>query len=406
MGIVQLIHCEVKSLQRTITIMPRGRSVLIVGQNGAGKTSLLTAIFESLKEYVRYGHRNEKNYKNQVRQHLDIIKEYPQNEKGSMDYIRGIRKNYVDGRKAGFFKLSDVDKFSESISGHRAALKLFKAHRKAEIRKVTSASAAVKDNPRTDSDQTLSTDLEQHLVNLRVRSALAYLAGNEHIKTKEIEAWFDKFERDIQYLFEDESVRLIFDADHMRYFISQHGRLNYSFQELSSGYSAIFDIFGDLVVRSEYLGITPEELKGVVFIDEIDAHLHVSLQRKILPFLIQSFPDIQFIVTTHSPFVLSSVDDVLIYDVSSGKSALDLSMYSVDAILEGLLGVPPISKKLEDKIKYLSRYTGNNNFDLVKAVELIDELIPFVDSLDEESRMYFEISKSKVLRAEKGVRGV
>lgn len=406
MGIVQFIHCEVKSLQRAITIKPRGRSVLIVGQNGAGKTSLLTAIFESLKEYVRYAHRNEKNYKKQVRQHLDVIKQYPDNEKSSMDYIRGLRKNYVDGRKAAFFKLSDVDKFSESVNGHRAALKLFKAHRKAEIRKVTSASAAVKDSPRTDSDQTLSTDLEQHLVNLRVRSALAYLAGNEHIKTKEIEAWFDKFERDIQYLFEDESVRLIFDADHMRYFISQHGRLNYSFQELSSGYSAIFDIFGDLVVRSEYLGITPEELKGVVFIDEIDAHLHVSLQRKILPFLIQSFPDVQFIVTTHSPFVLSSVDDVLIYDVSSGKSALDLSMYSVDAILEGLLGVPPISKKLEDKIKYLSRYTGNNNFDLVKAVELIDELIPFVDSLDEESRMYFEISKSKVLRAEKGVRGV
>lgn len=406
MGIVQFIHCEVKSLQRTITIKPRGRSVLIVGQNGAGKTSLLTAIFESLKDYVRYGYRNERNYRDQVRQHLASIKQYPQNEKNSMEYIRKIRKNYVDGRKATFYKVSDVEKFSESMNGHRAALKFFKAHRKAEIRKVTSASAAVKDSPRTDSDQTLSTDLEQHLVNLRVRSALAYLAGNEHVKTKEIEAWFDKFERDIQYLFEDESVRLIFDADHMRYFISQHGRLNYSLQELSSGYSAIFDIFGDLVVRSEYLGITPEELKGVVFIDEIDAHLHVSLQRKILPFLIQSFPDVQFIVTTHSPFVLSSVDDVLIYDVSSGKSALDLSMYSVDAILEGLLGVPPISRKLEDKIKYLSRYTDSNNFDLVKAVELIDEVIPFVDSLDDESRMYFEISKNKVLRAGKGVRGV
>ncbi|GLO25402.1 ATPase AAA [Pseudomonas putida] len=406
MGIVQFIHCEVRSLQRAITIKPRGRSVLIVGQNGAGKTSLLNAIFESLNNYVRYGHKNEQTHKNQLRQHLENIKNYPQNELSSLEYIRKIRKSYVDGRKAGFFKVSDVEKLSESMSGNRAVLKLFKAHRQADIQQVHSARAAVKDNPRTDSNQTLSADLEQHLVNLRVRSALAQLAGNEHIKTKEIEAWFDKFERDVQYLFEDESVRLIFDADHMRYFISQHGRLNYSFQELSSGYSAIFDIFGDLVVRSEYLGITPEELQGVVFIDEIDAHLHVSLQRKILPFLIQSFPNIQFIVTTHSPFVLSSVDDVLIYDVSSGKSALDLSMYSVDAILEGLLGVPPISKKLEDKIKYLSRYTGSNNFDLVKAVELIDEVIPFVDSLDEESRMYFEISKNKVLRAEKGGRGV
>ena len=54
---------------------------------------------------------------------------------------------------------------------------------------------------------------------------------------------------------------------------------------------------------------------GVVLIDEIELHLHPSWQRKILPALIKTFPNIQFITATHSPQVLSSVEkaDSIIY---------------------------------------------------------------------------------------------
>lgn len=43
--------------------------------------------------------------------------------------------------------------------------------------------------------------------------------------------------------------------------------------------------------------------KVLFLVDEIETHLHVDLQKKVLPFLISFFPKIQFIVTTHSPFV-------------------------------------------------------------------------------------------------------
>lgn len=55
-------------------------------------------------------------------------------------------------------------------------------------------------------------------------------------------------------------------------------------------------------------------------IDELETHLHVSLQKKILPFLTEFFPNLQFIVTTLSPFILNSIEDVVVYDLEKRNS--------------------------------------------------------------------------------------
>lgn len=100
-------------------------------------------------------------------------------------------------------------------------------------------------------------------------------------------------------------------------------------------------------MSTESFGISPSELRGVALIDEIDAHLHVSLQRGIFPFLCNSFKNVQFIVTTHSPFIITSVHDAVIYDMTVPEQiGGDLSMYSYGAIVEGLLGVPPVSRDM------------------------------------------------------------
>lgn len=57
-------------------------------------------------------------------------------------------------------------------------------------------------------------------------------------------------------------------------------------------------------------------MEGVVLIDEIETHLHLALQRKIMPILIHLFPNIQFIVTTHSPFILNFINNTVIYDLA------------------------------------------------------------------------------------------
>ena len=71
--------------------------------------------------------------------------------------------------------------------------------------------------------------------------------------------------------------------------------------------------------------------------------------RSIL-FLTSFFPKIQFIVTTHSPFVLTSIKDAVIYDLEHQEAIEDLSGYSVEAIIEGYFGSDKYSEALKTKV--------------------------------------------------------
>ena len=74
----------------------------------------------------------------------------------------------------------------------------------------------------------------------------------------------------------------------------------------------MFDIINDLIMRVEKKG---DNTEGIVLIDEIETHLHLELQKEILSLLVQMYPKIQFIVSTHSPFILSSIDNAVIFDL-------------------------------------------------------------------------------------------
>jgi predicted ATP-binding protein involved in virulence len=144
----------------------------------------------------------------------------------------------------------------------------------------------------------------------------------------------------------------------------------------------------------EYSSISPTELEGVVFIDEIDSHLHISLQRLILPFFIESFPKVQFIVTTHSPFVLMSAKDILVYDLGKEAPYSISQVKSQNQILNEYLGVPTVmpvwaERSLADILgKYLNREPYN-----ISLAAFKDELINA--GLEE----YFPDSAAKILEA-------
>lgn len=77
------------------------------------------------------------------------------------------------------------------------------------------------------------------------------------------------------------------------------------------------EIVSDLIMRMEAQSRMRAsfDLEGIVLIDEVETHLHLELQKKILPLLTKLFPNIQFIISTHSPFILNSLRDVVIYDL-------------------------------------------------------------------------------------------
>ena len=114
--------------------------------------------------------------------------------------------------------------------------------------------------------------------------------------------------------------------------------------QLSDGYKIVLVLVLDLVSRILELNAnipsaTPEKLlnvPGVVLIDEVDLHLHPSWQQRIIGDLQRTFPNIQFIVTTHSPQVVSSVPSESIRVIAEGK-VLNASIKTDGARAEQIL---------------------------------------------------------------------
>jgi hypothetical protein len=201
-----------------------------------------------------------------------------------------------------------------------------------------------------------------------------------------------EFEKNLKYLFEDDTAKLDFDTDESKFYIKQNSKPPYTFQTLSAGYRAIFDIYADLLMRTKYYEISPLELEGVVFIDEIDSHLHVSLQRLILPFFIESFPKIQFIVTSHSPFVLMSSKDAVIFDLGKEEQYGISQLKSQSEILSEYLGVPTAMPVWAERSlnEILGKYL-NSEPDSISLASLKEELI------NAGLEIYFPDSAVKIL---------
>ena len=126
------------------------------------------------------------------------------------------------------------------------------------------------------------------------------------------------------------------------------------FNTLSSGYAAILDIVVDLILRMErQLNRSFDfAISGIVLIDEIETHLHLELQKNIMKLLTTVFPNIQFIVSSHSPFILNSLDDVVIYDLEKHLLVEQgLSDVPYSGIVEGYFNADELSKELKEKFE-------------------------------------------------------
>jgi predicted ATP-binding protein involved in virulence len=99
--------------------------------------------------------------------------------------------------------------------------------------------------------------------------------------------------------------------------------------QLSDGVQCMISLVGDLAARCAVLNPhfgcdAPMKTPGVVLIDEVDLHLHPAWQQRVLTDLLKAFPRVQFIVTTHSPQVLSTVHKENVRILTSAGTSLFL----------------------------------------------------------------------------------
>ena len=122
------------------------------------------------------------------------------------------------------------------------------------------------------------------------------------------------------------------------------------FSDLSDGQQRIAAIFCDLAMRcaslNSHLGEKAiEETTGVVTIDELDLHLHPQWQRTVIQDLLSVFPKLQFIATSHSPFLLQAAfAQGAVIDLGTGQ-AVTAPDESIEDIAEHVMGVHPFPQR-------------------------------------------------------------
>lgn len=202
-------------------------------------------------------------------------------------------------------------------------------------------------NYNTDTNQ-LHTRFIEYMVKLRADMLDAKEEGEEKNVIK-IQNWFENFEKNLIELFEESDLTLKYYRKELNFKI-EYDNKSFGLNELSDGYSSLLAILTELILRMEAHGVKAYNMQGLVLIDEIETHLHVDLQKKILPFLVKVFPQIQFVITTHSPFVLSSLSNAVICDLEKRFVTTDLSAYSYDALIESYFDSDKYSEELKDKV--------------------------------------------------------
>ena len=295
------------------------KHLILTGKNGSGKTSVVEALARYLDK-IFTGER-ENAFRN-CQKELDIK---------------------LNNKIESIPELADKYHY---ILAYYDAARVFQAEQPRQIEKVKLEDYyGLTDFPRKE--------FVKYLLDLKMTEALAR-NNNKTEKADEIQTWFAKLEQLLKQIFDDKTVELEFDEETFEFRILQHGKEPFDFNTLSSGYQAVLDIILDIIMRMQNQTQRSFDfnLPGIVLIDEIETHLHLELQKNIMPFLTTIFPNIQFIVTSHSPFILNSIRNVVIYDLEKNllvENGLDNVPY--DGIVEGYFGADKLSDALKQKFE-------------------------------------------------------
>ena len=334
----------------SIDIPAENPHLIITGKNGSGKTILLKAIADFLDIVKADSSMHFANYYQQLEfwtnRRNSNAQEAMQTAKQVEYYQNQINELYgrVDVEMTDIAKIIEQYQKKDFVISFYAAGRLAKMY---EPKNPTKPNLQVKGK----ASSLLTDQFLYFLSDLKIQEALAR-NEKQYNDADNIKLWFENFEEILKNIYYDQNLKLEFNYKDYSFNINTGGK-KFKFTEMSDGFIAAIDIIADLILKmQDGDSITHNYLKqGIVLIDEIETHLHLELQRIVMPLLTKIFPNIQFIVTTHSPFVLSSMDNAVAYDLEHRIMIDDLTEYSYEALAEGYFGVPTESSYMEMRLQ-------------------------------------------------------
>lgn len=388
------------------------KHLILTGKNGSGKTSVLEALGQNLEARVS-SRRQEAELRQGIRYYENELRELQDKEGKSVrvadtenmlsclkaelaDYTAGISPILNQSPET----LKDSFGRGEFILAYYKAERIFQAEVSNHIEKVElQGNYSITEMP--------GQVFVKYLADLKVTEALARNNGKND-KADAIKRWFDNFASLLRKIFSDESLELIFEEERFSFQIREKGRELFDFNTLSSGYAAVLDIVLDLIIRMEKKTNSSFDfnIPGIVLVDEIETHLHIELQKSVLDLLTTIFPNIQFIVSTHSPFILNSIPDAVIYDLENHTLVENgLADIPYGGIVEGYFHSSEMSKTLEEKFTRYKELVGRQNltdddFEEIGGLEMFLNEIPDYLALNitteyQRLKLEFESNKAK-----------
>jgi predicted ATP-binding protein involved in virulence len=333
--------------------------LILTGKNGSGKTSLLLELNKFLSQIDNGNFQrieNQRNLLNNCERQLLNTNLTVDQRLSTERRIKDLEKWFSNfgGTKIDFS--GNQQTIYEKCQNGEFLLAFFDSKRHTNLN-IPQGINKINLQKKYKLNDKANPNFIQYIVNLKADRSFAR-DDNEQDIVEKIDRWFEKFEDRLQQIFDVESLKLHFDRKSYNFEIITEKNEPFNFNNLSDGYSAITSIVTELLLRMEAHEVKSYDLEGIVVIDEIETHLHVDLQKKILPFLIDFFPKIQFIVTTHSPFVLSSLSNATICDLETKTVTTDLSGYSYDALLESYFNTDKYSQEIKNKISEFEKLTS------------------------------------------------
>lgn len=360
---------------------------LLIGNNGAGKTTLLTALAVMLSTPLEFIRTNRGQISREVIgedvytttnlisemtvqpvSHFPIVIESTMhvNEK---DIVCCQEKKSVSA--APETKNYDLHHFFKDSIGNPQSqmplLSFLRAGRGKVIRKnTTTVTLSTGETERAQgyigafSDELKMDDIQNWCVQM---DFAAYQKKQEIAEYKEFQSIVNQF---VSLMDENAVNPKVFYSSSAGSIVYFDGKGEQPIYQLSAGYQAVLCMALELAYRAVLLNPTLENvaatIKGVVLIDEIEMHLHPAWQWKVLKVLNKTFPKVQFIISTHSPIVLSSAKNATLYLMKTPNDVILLDNvygYSVNDILT-------ISQKSDQQPKEIEEY-------YLEAERLLDE---------------------------------
>lgn len=333
--------------------------LLLTGKNGSGKTSLLLEIEKFLRaindEKLSQVFDQYPTWINEAKK--KVLSASSDSKKYAADkdlkQCLGFLKKYSDGVQ---INLNQYEGLEMMYHNGKFITAYFPSERKAQFMRPNGVENITLENT-YGIDESAGDILLKYMVHLKTQQAYARNEGDQTTADK-IQQWFDRFDLALQILLDEESIHIEYDYKKYDFKIRQNGREPFSFNELSDGYSSVIYIVSDLILRMDKNWLLEDKIseydyQGIVLIDELETHLHIELQKKIFPFLTKFFPRIQFIVTTHSPYILNSISNAKAYDLERQVELDNLSGFSSDDLAEGYFEADAYSDELKNS---LNRY--------------------------------------------------